>query len=186
MRPTSNAFGWENLYLFQITEEFLTLIRNLPGIPKVADLGVALGYTTLCLLKETSAFVTANDLDAGHLAELYSQVPDGEKHRLSIIAGDALGLNFQDSSLDGVLALRWMHFLRPAEIRRAFANYAKWLNVGSLLCLTAATPFFAPAAAKFLAIYKERLRCNMEWPGEMDEKTMCFSPPGVVTDHGYL
>ncbi|OWA51525.1 hypothetical protein BV898_16004 [Hypsibius exemplaris] len=186
-RLTGNAFGWEWLFLEDVTVDFIQAVKALPGQPIIADLGAAFGYSSLQILEGTSAHVIANDLSEEHLTDLLSRVPDVQRARLTTKSGDALQLDFSENSLDGILALRWMHFLRPAEIREMFANYSKWLKPGGLLCVTALSPNGAITAnGKFQAIYEERVKNGEEWPGTMDRETSCWVKSAVAVEHGYL
>jgi SAM-dependent methyltransferase len=185
-RPTINALGLENQFIDPVTQECIKAIKNLPGIPHIADLGVAFGYSTLQLLADTSAVVTANDLQAEHLAELASRIPKDQKDRVTTVVGDALQLDFEENSLDGIMALRWMHFLGPAEIRRAFGKFAKWLKPGGLLCITACTPYTIFAEPNFRAIYQQRVARNQEWPGRMELGSVCFPKQWIDVERGYL
>ncbi|OQV21435.1 hypothetical protein BV898_04642 [Hypsibius exemplaris] len=185
-RLTTNCYGWEHLFLDDVTVDFIRAVKALPGQPKIADLGVAFGYSTEQLLTQTSALVTANDLSADHLSALVERLPEALRERLQTLPGNALELDFPENSLDGILALRWMQCLRPAEIQTAFGKFSKWLKPGGLLCLTAPSPFMLAAQPKFLAIYEERVRNGEAWPGRMDADTLCWIRSAVAIDHGYL
>ncbi|OWA51523.1 hypothetical protein BV898_16002 [Hypsibius exemplaris] len=186
LRPTLNGFGWEHLFLDDVAVQFIDAMKAVPGQANVVDLFVRSGYSTSRVLSETTALVTACDPSSDHLAILTNGLSDAQRSRLTTKACDALELEFEESSLDGVLALRWMHFLRPAEIRQMFSRYAKWLKPGGLLCVVALSPNVAIAKEKFLAIYEERVRNGEEWPGAMEAGTSCWLKPAICIDHGYL
>ena len=94
-------------------------------------------------------------------------------------------MQLEPGSLDGILGLRFMHFLQTSEVRQCFQNYAKWLRPGGILCLTAATPFIAVAARQALGIYEQRKAANAEWPGEITNEISIW-PDGITCQYGYL
>ena len=104
-----------------------------------------------------------------------------------MLSGNALELQFEKQSLDGIQALRMLHFLRPFEVRVFFENAAKWLKSGGLLCVTVGTPYIAVAVGTVRPEYERKKANNEEWPGEITEEmaAICW-PEGISCKQGYL
>ncbi|OWA51524.1 hypothetical protein BV898_16003 [Hypsibius exemplaris] len=78
---TTNGFGWEYLYLDDVCLDFIQAMKALPGEPKIADLGVSTGYSTVQILSETAALVTANDLSSDLLSVLTARISKDQRSR---------------------------------------------------------------------------------------------------------
>ncbi|XP_055337108.1 uncharacterized protein LOC129587395 [Paramacrobiotus metropolitanus] len=182
---TLNAFGWQVNEIDPHGQEFNDFARSGATRP-MADLACGFGFSTLALLKESTIPVIANDLSEEHLAQLLTMVTPEQRRRLTVIPGNALELQFEPGSLDGCQALRFLHFLHPAEIRRAFENFGRWIAPGGKLCMTSGTPYLIEAKESgFLQVYEQRKASGDEWPGYMTADNVCW-PEGISVDHGYL
>jgi SAM-dependent methyltransferase len=132
----------------------------------IADLGVAYGYTSKCLLA-AGAEVIANDICWDMLKTLQATVTNEEKSRLTLMPGNALTLDIAKGSLDGVWANRFLHFFKPEDVRIAIKLFYSWLAPGGKLCITASSPYFAHTA-EYLPKYMQRKEAGEEWPGFME------------------
>jgi len=168
LTKTANGAGWQINALDPYGEIFVEYAKTTRR--PIADLGVAFGYTSKCML-DAGAQVIANDLSTEMLEELETSVTKEQKSRLTIMPGDALHLDIAEKSLDGVWANRFLHFLKPEDIRRALKLFSSWLAPGGKLCITVASPYFAQAA-DFLPEYEKRKAAGAEWPGFMTGEEM--------------
>lgn len=96
-------------------------------------------------------------------------------------------MSIDKGSLDGIWANRFLHFLKPEEIRDAFQKFHSWLAPGGKLCITAASPYFASVAA-FLPEYEKRKAAGKEWPGFMtkDEVPADWKEASSELDNGHV
>lgn len=179
---TLNEFGWQLNQLDEYGTAYVEFAKT--ATRPVADLGVAFGFSTLALLNQTTAHVIANDLAAEHLDHLYSRATESQRQRLTLFPGDVLDLHFPEESLDGVQALRMLHFLEPEQIREAFQKFGSWIAPGGKLSLTAGTPHIAECV-NFLGVYEERKSNGEEWPGFATGDEVCW-PEGKSWPHGYF
>lgn len=168
--PTLNDHGFminmENPH-FSLSKKLID--KSLP----VADLGVAFGFTSRLLLND-GFNVIANDLDEKHLECLWNSINDDEeKSRLTLKAGNALDLEFEDNSLGGIIALKWIHFLTGDQIREMFSKFYRWLAPNGILVVSVYTPMIYRVLSKnkiaantIESKYFERVKNKEEWPGE--------------------
>jgi len=110
--------------------------------------------------------VIANDLSEDHLKVLHDSLSYHEQERIKIIHGDALDLGnvIGENCLAGILAANWLHFLEPADVRRAFKMFFKLLRPDGKLCVTTCgtnNGFFRGVAQ----LAAERKANGDKWPG---------------------
>ncbi|OQV13115.1 hypothetical protein BV898_12655 [Hypsibius exemplaris] len=160
---TENKKGFMIEYLDSYCEEFIDIIKTSPKPVKVADFGVAFGYTTKLLLK-AGADVIANDLSENHLDALWTSVTAQDRTHLRLLPGNVLDLELPAGSLHGILACRWIHFLTGEELRTVLAKFFKWLVPGGRLCLTAESVYLG-SHKEIFDKYLERKANSVEWPG---------------------
>lgn len=168
MRSTVNKQGWVLPYLDPYCTEFVERTKSMTG--PIADLGCGYGFTAKKLL-EAGATVIANDLSEPQLEELRVSVPPNLASRLSIVPGDVSNLTFEDESLGGILAARWMHFLSSEDVRGALRKFFRWLRPGGILCITCNTLVHI-ATPEGYAEYLDRKQQGEEWPGKLSNATV--------------
>lgn len=127
LTKTANGAGWQINALDEYGELFVEYAKTCSR--PIADLGVAYGFTSKCLL-DAGAKVIANDLSKEMLQELEKSVSNEQKARLTLMPGDALKLKFDKESLDGIWANRYLHFLKPEDIRTSMKHFYHWLAPG--------------------------------------------------------
>ena len=116
LTKTANGAGWQINALDEYGVAFVEYARTTKR--PIADLGVAFGFTSRCLL-EAGAHVIANDLSEEMLQELEKSVTATEqKKRLTLMPGDARELNFPENSLDGIWANRFVSWLESALLKK--------------------------------------------------------------------
>jgi SAM-dependent methyltransferase len=159
---TRNRMGWASEQLGPASELFAAFCRG-EALPAL-DIGAAFGAASLAALRAGAA-VIANDLDAGHLAELACRVPEADRARLTLKAGRfPRELHFESGSLGAVHASNVFHFLTGNQLEQGLRAVARWLRPGGKLFVQAATPYQAPFAA-FIPEYERRIADGVKWPG---------------------
>jgi len=170
LKFTMNAYG---VMTQTETPHFSMAMRLMDKSKQVADFGVAYGFTTKILL-DNGFKVLANDLDERHLEKLVSDVPTDQHMNLELKPGNLLDLDFEENSFGGIIALRWLHFLKGEQIREVFKKFYKWLAPNGILVVVTSTPksntLFEDKDDKLTKEYMRRVRNNMEWPGEFKTK----------------
>lgn len=173
-KPTLNNYG----FMFEIESPHFIQMMNLVDKNKpIADLGVAFGYTTKRLLENGFQKVVANDLDPRHLIELWNNVPEELRPHLELKPGNVLDLDFENESLDGLVALKWLQFLHGQDVRKVFKKFYDWLEVGGYLLVDVPTPSIIKAFINLIPYdisgygnveerFNKRLKNGDEWPGE--------------------
>jgi predicted SAM-dependent methyltransferase len=100
------------------------------------------------------------------LSSLESNIPRDQKHRLTLMPGNVMDIEFPKESLGAIFALRFMHFLTGDEFRRLFQSYYDWLSPGGILVVTCANSLYH-FINSFQNEYKLNLKLDLEWPGEI-------------------
>lgn len=161
--PTLNSMGYMTTFLDPYSMAFLDHCKK--ATAPVADLGVAFGHTTKLLLENKNLTVYANDIAPEHLEYLMDDVTEEEKTRLVLFPGKVPeAFSFEDNSLGGVLAARFIHFLTGEEIEELAEKVFKSLVPGGVFCAVAETPYTGHTT-RFIPVYEERRAKGEDWPG---------------------
>ena len=144
---------------------FLTALKLMNKKYPVLDLAVSFGFSTNTLLAEGFS-VIANDLAEEHLNYLLKSVRKEDHSHLILKPGNALTLEFEEGSLGGIVALRFMHFLSGKEVRELFNKYYSWLAPQGVLVITCVTPYGPAYKKECDDKFKVDLKNGVEWPGE--------------------
>ena len=124
---TLNSYGM----MFPLINPYFTQVMELMDKSKpVADLGVAYGLTTKKLLEKGFDKVIANDLEEKHLKDLWETTPESFHSRLELMPGNVLNLDFDNDSLGGIIAIRWLQFIHGDDVRKVFKKFYDWLQPG--------------------------------------------------------
>lgn len=164
--PTLNRMGYMKEDLGPYSQDFIdfSVTSTLP----VLDMGTAYGFTTLAALQQ-GARVIANDIDERHLAVLKDQVSPERLNQLQLAPGKIPGeVNFEASSVGGILASRVLNYLRGEEIMQALGCMYDWLSPGGKIFLITETPYKKMFEA-FIPVYERRKKEGYEWPGEVED-----------------
>ncbi|GAU91718.1 hypothetical protein RvY_03923 [Ramazzottius varieornatus] len=168
---TNNKKGFMIQSIDEYVQSFFDYVKACPKAARVADFGVAYGYTSKELLK-SGAQVIANDLSESQLHELWDTVSEEDRTHLELLPGNVLEIeSIAENSLDGILACRWIHFLTGDELRTILGKFHKWLKPGGLLCVTAESVHLGSHKVLFDK-YLERKGKNEEWPGFVKVKDL--------------
>jgi SAM-dependent methyltransferase len=134
---------------------------------QVLDIGCAYGVATRAAL-ERGAWVTACDMEKGHLDILEEETPVELRQRLRTVVGCLPDMDFPNESFGAILCARVLHFLLAAQIRSALAKMYGWLKPGGAIFLVADTPYtgFWQSTA---ADYEQRKAAGNEWPGLIED-----------------
>lgn len=162
---TLNSMGTMTPHPDVFSRAFIEFAPKAPG--RSLDIGAAYGVATLPALRN-GASVIANDIDGRHLEILLSRVPQEDRDRLELAAGEFPDkLDFPDGSLGAVLICRVMHFFDGPRIERAAARVMRWLAPGGKVFVVGETPYIGTARA-FFPTYKARLSAGDPWPGVVE------------------
>lgn len=162
---TLNSMGTMTPYPDVFSRSFIEFAPKAPG--RSLDIGAAYGVATLPAL-QNGASVIANDIDERHLEILLSRVPQENRNRLELAAGEFPDkLDFPDGSLGAVLICRVMHFFDGPRIERAAAKVMRWLAPQGKVFVVGETPYIGTARA-FFPTYEARLKAGDPWPGVVE------------------
>jgi SAM-dependent methyltransferase len=129
---------------------------------QMLDVGAAYGVTTLPALA-AGASVIANDIDADMLAILASRAPAGSS--LRTLTGSIVdGVELPENSLDGVMASRVLHLMRPEDGERAMSNICRWLKPGGKVFIVCET-IYCKVFEALIPEYEKRKAAGDKWPG---------------------
>ena len=173
LKMTENKMGAMIHASDEYCDSFFDYVRTCPEPMKVADLGVAFGYTTKILL-QCGANVTANDLSESHLNVLWNSVSKAEQHRLTLLPGNVLNIDLPKEHFDGILACRWIHFLNRDELRKVLSKCFQALKFGGKLCLTTESIYHGMCRNELERYGKEKA-AGVEWPGMCDTDNLVTS-----------
>jgi SAM-dependent methyltransferase len=157
--------GWSSNQLNALSQLFIDYCRH-ATLP-VLDVGAAYGIATAAAL-EAGATVVANDLEAGHLAELPPHP------RLQLLAGRFPDFDLPPASLGAVHASNVLHFLNGPEITLGALKVAQWLTPGGRVFIHAGTPYQQPFS-RFIPRYEERVAAGDPWPGYIPDTKLVSS-----------
>lgn len=164
--PTLNSMGYMTTILDPFCDEFIERAQTMTG--SIADLGVAFGHTTKLLLENKNLKVYANDIAPQHLEYLLSELEESKRMRLKLFAGKLPEVyQFEDNSLEGVLAARCLHFLKGEEIENLASKVYKSLKPGGTFCVVAETPYMGHTQ-RFIPVFEERKAKGIQWPGYIE------------------
>lgn len=161
---TDNKKGFMIQSIDEYVQRFFDYVKSCDKPARIADFGVAFGYTTKELLK-SGVQVIANDLSESHLHELWDTVSEEDRGHLELLPGNVLDIELPDSSLSGILACRWIHFLTGEELRTILAKFYKWLKPGGRLCITAESVHLGSHQVVFDKYLQRKQDKGTEWPG---------------------
>jgi SAM-dependent methyltransferase len=132
----------------------------------VLDVGCGTGIATLAALAR-GAHVIAIDPDQDALRELLARTPTVQYPRLQVRAARLPDLNFKFAHFSAVHVSRVLHVLDGEALRRAFANFFRWLYPEGKLYISTLSPvgaFWSP----FHAEYQQRVTAGDPWPGYIE------------------
>ncbi|PIU17860.1 MAG: class I SAM-dependent methyltransferase [Elusimicrobia bacterium CG08_land_8_20_14_0_20_59_10] len=162
---TLNSMGTMTPSPDTFSRAFIEFAPKAPG--RSLDIGAAYGVATLPALS-SGASVIANDIDERHLKILFNRVPQTNRSRLELVAGEFPDkLDFPAGSLGAVLICRVMHFFDGPRIERAATKVMNWLAPGGKVFVVGETPFIGTARA-FFPTYEARLKAGNPWPGVVE------------------
>ncbi len=173
---TRNRTGWTSSALNEVSEMFVAACE--PGVVAM-EIGAAFGVAVLPALAR-GAFVVANDLDEGHLQEIWKRCPEADRPRLRLLPGRfPRNVQHPGASVDVLLASNVLHFLTGPQLCKGIASFAHWLRPGGQLFVQAMTPYVAPFA-EFLSEYSRRRAAQQAFPGWI-ENARAFSRHGLLS-----
>lgn len=160
--------GWVSKELSELSRAFVAACG--PG-SVVLDIGAAYGPSSLEALR-AGAHVIANDLDAGHLAELARRAEElgpEARSRLEPRPGHfPQELACAEGTLAAVHAANVLHFLTRRQLGRGLRDLARWLRPGGRVYLQAVSPYQQPFAA-FIPEFERRRAEGQAWPGWVEK-----------------
>ena len=160
---TLNKTGFMKTELDPFSEEFLKYTKNI-SMP-VLEIGAAYGAVTVPALKNNTK-VIANDIDEKHLIAILGRVPQEQIDNLYLKLGYfPAQIDFPENSLGAVLMCRVAHFLNGDEFEEGLKKVLKWLAPNGRLYFVSMSPYHHLLKDKFLPIYLERQKNNVQWPG---------------------
>lgn len=173
---TLNGRGFMLTAIDDFAREFIEQAAAHPG-SEALDLGCAYGVATLAALA-AGARVCACDMEARHLAAVEEQTPARDRPRLRTVRGILPEVQFAPASFGNILASRVIHFLTGADVTRAIASMAQWLQPGGRLYLVVDTPYM-PSWNAIVPAYESAKAAGNRWPAFIADFSPYVSPPGA-------
>lgn len=173
--PTLNNRGFMAEHPDEISTEFVAFAAGCGQ--RVLDIGCAYGVATLPALAR-GAWITACDMEQGHLDILMEKAPPAHRARLECRAASLPEVDFAPQAFGAILCARLLHFLRGADVEASVLKMFDWLVPGGKLFLVADTPYTG-LWKSHAPVYEEKKRRGDPWPGFID-RFQDFLPPGVA------
>lgn len=164
--PTLNQMGYMDTVPDRINKAFMAYTHEQKK--RVLEVGCAYGLVSVPLAKNRIEIV-ACDADERHLTILKNSLTYEEEKAITLIQGTIPHtLSFEAESFQAVLASMVLHFLRPAEILRAFQDIFQWLKPGGKFFATFSSPYQGTLST-FRYVFTERKNQNAAWPGVIED-----------------
>lgn len=167
--PTLNKYGYTHSKPLKFSQKFVDYCQ-LAKKP-VLDIGATYGVNTIPALRN-GATVIANDVEEQHLDILLINTPKKYRKKLEIKIGRIpTEIDFEDGSLDAVLASGVLHFLQAKEFMEAIHKIYKWLAPGGKFFFETSS-VYNKLFAEFLPIYNNRKKQDFPSPGYVEDTSL--------------
>jgi SAM-dependent methyltransferase len=122
---------------FESTKRAFSMIKDLPGEPRILDIGCGPGMQTLDLTRLTAGSIVAVDNHQPFLDTLSARVREaGLTKRIQVVNGDMASLRFEKSSFDVIWAEGSIYLM---GFERGIRDWNSFLRPGGYLAVTEVT-----------------------------------------------